>query len=303
MQIFGGCNSNRRGLVYFLSSIAISYLFVLLLINFCKNYNQSLVISSALPSLTSSIVTSVPLTTTSVAAPPVPPVAETPVVETPLPVASVAVAVPLVSTEYYKANTFSGISRNDSVKLIHVNAFDQLIKDAKESRRKRQMVDLTSDPITDTMQILINTWINGSFSPVHKHAVYSEVFIILDGSLAFFTFDKNSNTSSNSSSSTRSRSDEYVAKCHVLDSLNNRAIVVGKDTYHAMCALPSSMGYKGYAVVFENSGHTYTATTATTNESSSSKIIADFVPINKDNILNGNEEYFINVLLKLCPHR
>lgn len=50
------------------------------------------------------------------------------------------------------------------------------------------MNDLTKDPSSNTLQTLLNTWIEGSYSPVHKHFDYAETFTALDGALAFFTF-------------------------------------------------------------------------------------------------------------------
>ena len=44
------------------------------------------------------------------------------------------------------------------------------------------MIDLTKDPPNNSLQSLMNTWVNGSYSPVHKHPDYAEVnfnFIVI----------------------------------------------------------------------------------------------------------------------------
>lgn len=64
--------------------------------------------------------------------------------------------------------------------------------------------------------------------------------------MAFFTF-----------------SESGEAACFVIHDLSSdadRAIVVEKNVWHAMTAAPASMGWPGYAVVFESSGHTYDPT-------------------------------------------
>ena len=71
-----------------------------------------------------------------------------------------------------------------------------------------------------------------------------QTFVILDGALAFFTFNQ----------------DGTEMKCHVLNALSEsseRLIVVEKNQYHAMTAAPASMGWPGHAIVFETSGHKY----------------------------------------------
>ena len=64
---------------------------------------------------------------------------------------------------------------------------------------------------------------------MHRHPKYSEVFIVLEGALAFFVFDK----------------DGGSPICHVLSSTNassKRAIVVEADEWHAMTAAPAELG-------------------------------------------------------------
>jgi hypothetical protein len=43
----------------------------------------------------------------------------------------------------------------------------------------------------------------------------------------------------------------------------DRAIIVEKNGWHAMTAAPVELGYPGYAVIFEISGHTYDTSKAT----------------------------------------
>lgn len=72
----------------------------------------------------------------------------------------------------YQANILPEINNNLGVKVISKNIFSKLIEDASNSIRKRKMTDLTLNPTDNSMQTLINTWINGSFSPVHKHVSF-----------------------------------------------------------------------------------------------------------------------------------
>ena len=78
-------------------------------------------------------------------------------------------------------------------------------------------------------QVLLNTWTEGSYSPVHDHPNYSESFVVLDGDLAFFVFN-----------------DEGVPVCHILSNSNadatKRAIVVEAGQWHAMTAAPKKLG-------------------------------------------------------------
>jgi hypothetical protein len=73
---------------------------------------------------------------------------------------------------------------------------------------------------------------------------------VLKGALAFFTFD----------------ADGAEVKCNVLNSLNeaaDRGIIVEKHQWHAMASAPVDLGWPGYAVVFETSGHKYDTTQPT----------------------------------------
>ena len=145
------------------------------------------------------------------------------------------------------------------------------------------MTDLTYEPESNSMQVLVNTWIEGSYSPVHRHNDYSETFIILDGALAFFVFSDSKGD------------DAPLPTCHILSSSRSsskKAIVVEKNQYHAMTAAPQSLGYPGFAVVFENSGHIYSRRKPT-------KELAPFAP-SKDEGQNGDKQYFDEVLLKTC---
>ena len=62
--------------------------------------------------------------------------------------------------------------------------------------------------------------------------------------MAFFTFNNDGTT----------------VQCNVLNDRTpaaERAIIVEKGQWHAMTAAPASLGWPGYAVVFETSGHKY----------------------------------------------
>ena len=172
-----------------------------------------------------------------------------------------------------------GLSSQNDIKVINNKYFNKLIEEASLHPRKRKMTDLTKDPKDNSMQVLINTWLEGSYSPIHYHDEYSEVFQILDGDLAFFTF-----------------TDKGVATCNILSSSSNgnKAIIVEKKSYHGMTAAPKAMGYSGYAIVFENSGHNF-------NPNKNTKKLAPWATSTKSEYgLDGDSTYFSEIL-KLCP--
>jgi cupin fold WbuC family metalloprotein len=77
-------------------------------------------------------------------------------------------------------------------------------------------------------KVLVNTWIEGSYSPVHKHPIYSESFVVLEGALAFFVFSENN-----------------TPVCHILSSngmSTKKAIIVEANEWHAMTAAPQKLG-------------------------------------------------------------
>jgi cupin fold WbuC family metalloprotein len=185
----------------------------------------------------------------------------------------------------YLAGSLTGLEGNRDVKVISSSVFDDMISEATNHPRKRKMIDFTKDPSTNTMQTLMNTWIEGSYSPVHKHQRYSEIFFVLQGALAFFTFD-----------------DEGGVTCNVLSSNGvvgnekgrDAAIIVEKNTWHAMTAAPTSLGWPGHAVIFENSGHSYEP-----NNPSPTKIQAPWA-LSADDGLNGDPAYF-HKIMQFCP--
>jgi len=184
----------------------------------------------------------------------------------------------------YAANQGSKVLHIDiasPVKSIDARYFAALIDEAKSTKRKRKMTDLTLDPPTNMMQTLLNTWIEKSYSPVHRHLEYSENFVVLDGALAFFTFAL----------------DGSQATCHMLsnEGQGERAIIVEKGQFHAMTAAPSWLGYPGHAVIFEMSGHMYDAGKPT-------KQLATWAPSLNDG-LDGDEDYYQNKLLTLCKRK
>jgi len=167
-----------------------------------------------------------------------------------------------------------GINANDKVKIVNSARFEGLLAAAKAAPRLRKMVDLTKDPETNDMQVLLNTWTPGSFSPVHRHGEYGEAFVVLRGALAFFTF-----------------SEEGEPRCTVLNGQSeggDKAIIVEKGTWHAMTALPPHS-----AVIFEISGHRFDAKKKT-------KELAPFAPAGTSGGLDGDAEYFKTKLLPLC---
>jgi cupin fold WbuC family metalloprotein len=203
----------------------------------------------------------------------------------------------------YKASNgeYLHIDIESPVKVISNEYFKNLIDIAETSKRKRKMTDLTKDPTNNQMQVLMNTWTEGSYSPVHKHNDYSEAFVILDGALAFFTFQGTfaSIHRSFKLSCLRNRVccgiEDGQAKCHVITSSGSKqdkAIIVEAKQYHAMTAAPKSLGYPGHAIVFEISGHKYDASKPT-------KSLAPFAPALNDG-LDGHPDYYAKILEK-CP--
>lgn len=90
--------------------------------------------------------------------------------------------VALKPSTKYSATSIQGVEGNRGVKVVSSNLFPEFIKAAYTHSRKRKMNDLTKDPEVNSMQTLVNTWTNGSYSPVHKHNDYSEVcYVLVDG--------------------------------------------------------------------------------------------------------------------------
>ena len=121
-----------------------------------------------------------------------------------------------------------GIDLSAKIKVVNSKYFERLINTARNTERKRKMNDITMNPTENSLQVLINTWVEGSYSPVHKHPQYSEAFIILEGALAFFTY-----------------SDSGEAVCHVLSSTgvtSDKAIIVEANQFHSMTAAPTYLG-------------------------------------------------------------
>lgn len=84
-------------------------------------------------------------------------------------------------------------------------------------QRGRKMVDYTREPETNDLQTIMNTWSEGSYSPVHKHTGYAETFVVLEGTLIFFTWG--------------AEGGRAPATCHVLSSEGpDRGIIVEKVT-------------------------------------------------------------------------
>lgn len=194
--------------------------------------------------------------------------------------------MPMVPSSY-RATFIPGIEASKDVKVISTKPFSELVSMARKSDRKRRMVDLTQNPTQSSMQVLVNTWTEGSYSPVHKHEEYGEAFVIMEGALAFFTFDQSG--SEVICTVLDAEAPTAVTDTHVF----NRAVIVEKNTFHAMCAAPKAMGYPGHAIIFENSGHTYDA-------SKNTKVYADFAPVGDG--LNGDDHFFLKLLNK-CPRK
>jgi len=59
----------------------------------------------------------------------------------------------------YAAGELDGVSKNQDIKVISAAMFPGMIKSAKGHPRKRKMIDLTKDPPKNSIQTLMNTWI------------------------------------------------------------------------------------------------------------------------------------------------
>ena len=84
-------------------------------------------------------------------------------------------ALRLSTSNKYAAGPLEGLDNGSNFKVISSKLFPDLLSAARQHPRKRKMTDVTKDPQSNTLQTLINTWTDGSFSPVHKHERYSEV--------------------------------------------------------------------------------------------------------------------------------
>lgn len=88
--------------------------------------------------------------------------------------------VELKLSSQYTASQHNSINSSNNTKIISSLIYDELLQSAYSHPRKRKMVDLTKSPHTNSMQTLINTWIEGSYSPIHRHETHSEVGIVQD---------------------------------------------------------------------------------------------------------------------------
>ena len=163
-------------------------------------------------------------------------------------------------------------------KVVDGSSVDKMIESALAHPRKRKMFDFTNDPVNNDLQVLVNAWTEGSYSPVHFHKDYDEVFVSISGALAFFTFD-------------------IIGKeptCQIIsgDKAGTRLVVVPKNGYHAMTAAPKSMGYPGVAVVLESSAHKFKVNKPT-------KFLSSHYST-ENNGQDGTEKDFTE-LLTYCP--
>ena len=183
----------------------------------------------------------------------------------------------------YKADTgdLLGVSPESSIKIVNSGRFEALVQAAVASPRGRKMVDLTQSPATNSMQVLLNTWTSGSYSPVHRHPDYSEAFVVLSGALAFFTFDD-----AGKATCTVLRSDTTSSSASALD----RAIIIEKNTWHAMTAFPSTSPTLStpHAIIFEISGHSY-------DPNKQTKELAPWAP-SQNGGLDGDKAFFEGIM-------
>ena len=71
-------------------------------------------------------------------------------------------------TSKFAAGKLEGAESDRGYKEIKDTHFPNLISSALAHKRGRKMNDLTKDPSTNSLQTLLNTWTDGSYSPVHK---------------------------------------------------------------------------------------------------------------------------------------
>ncbi|CAK0838632.1 unnamed protein product [Prorocentrum cordatum] len=186
---------------------------------------------------------------------------------------------PLVQAPPPTAGAISpaGVSADSGVKQIFASQFDDLVSTAKKHKRGRRMADFTRDAENNPLQTLLNTWTEGSYSPVHRHDLWAETFVVLKGALAFFTWPNGTNAD---------------PRCDVIqDAGDVRGIVVEAKEWHAMTAAPASLGYPGHAVVFETSGHKF-------NKNLSTHELANFAPLGDG--VDGDPDFFTRHLLPFC---
>lgn len=81
----------------------------------------------------------------------------------------------LSASSKYTAVKMEGLENSANAKVVNSKIFTSLVAAARQHPRKRKMTDLTKSPEKNSMQTLMNTWIEGSYSPVHYHEHYSEV--------------------------------------------------------------------------------------------------------------------------------
>ena len=76
-------------------------------------------------------------------------------------------------TNKFAAGTLEGAEASRGYKEIKGTHFPNLISSALAHKRGRKMNDLTKDPTTNSLQTLLNTWTDGSYSPVHKVGAFT----------------------------------------------------------------------------------------------------------------------------------
>jgi hypothetical protein len=140
-------------------------------------------------------------------------------------------------------------------------------------------------------------------------SIVAQTFVILEGALAFFTFSDDgvqvnctiisaggaggSPRRALRQRKARRRKDEGAETAKVVESKENRVLIVEKGQYHGMAAAPVELGWPGYAIVFETSGHVL-------DIARNNKVLAPFAPVNADPS-NGEPDYYTRKLYPLCP--
>ena len=72
---------------------------------------------------------------------------------------------------WHAADGTGGVRSADGVKPVFAAGFKDLISAAQAHPRRRRMSDFTRNPSENGLQNMMNTWSEGSYSPVHLHEV------------------------------------------------------------------------------------------------------------------------------------
>lgn len=88
------------------------------------------------------------------------------------------------------------------------------------------------------------------------YIIFHKTFVVLHGALAFFTFDKNGqDISCTILHNMIGNNPNPTTNSIVLET--QQVLIIEKQQWHALCAAPISLGWPGYAIVFETNGRIF----------------------------------------------